>query len=212
MTIPDLTFTIERAGPLECAAAPHIAFALAIGDESSISIHSVILKCQVQLEVSRRHYNSEEQQQLSDLFGEPNRWGETLRPLLWANLTHAVPSFENQVIVDLQVPCTFDFNVAATKYFAGLQNGDIPVSFFFSGTIFYAGDGGRLQVIHIPWEKEATSKMPLKIWREMMDAHYLDTAWLCLRRSVFERLYAYKRTHGIPTFDEALTRVMDARQ
>jgi uncharacterized protein DUF6084 len=210
MTIPDLNFTIERAEPLQFAAAPHILFKLGISNETEQTIHSVMLKCQVQLDVSRRHYTSEEQLRLSDLFGEPNRWGETLRALLWTNITVSVPSFDKRMVIDLQVPCTFDFNVAATKYFAGLQDGEVPVSFFFSGTIFYAGEAGRLQVVHIPWEKETTCKMPVRTWREMMDAYYPDTAWLCLRRSVFEQLNSYKRQHGIPTFEETLTHVMEA--
>src|SRR5262249_45194281 len=150
-----------------------------------------------------------EQRHLTDLFGEPARWGETLRSMLWTNMSTIIPSFDEGIVVDLQVPCTFDFNVAATKYFDAIAGGEIPVSFYFSGTIFYAAENASVQAGHISWEKEAFYRMPIRIWREMMDAYYPNRAWLCLGREAFDRLYAYKVQHGIPTFDQALIQVME---
>jgi hypothetical protein len=209
MVCPDLDFTIETAETLRFAASPHIVFKLRIANSAPRTIHTVILRCQIQLDVSRRRYTAEEQKRLTDLFGEPNRWGQTLRPLLWTNTSVVVPSFDNSTVVDLPIPCTFDFNVAATKYFAGIETGEIPVSFFFNGTIFYEGEDSALQVAQISWEKEASHRMPIRIWREMMDAYYPNTAWLCLQRDAFERLYAYKVKRGIPTFDEALLQAIE---
>jgi Family of unknown function (DUF6084) len=209
MVCPDLDFTIETAETLRFAASPHIVFKLRIANSAPRTIHTVILRCQIQLDVSRRRYTAEEQKRLTDLFGEPNRWGETLRPLLWTNTSVVVPSFDNSTVVDLPIPCTFDFNVAATKYFAGIETGEIPVSFFFNGTIFYEGEDSALQVAQISWEKEASHRMPIRIWREMMDAYYPNTAWLCLQRDAFERLYAYKVKRGFPTFDEALLQAIE---
>ncbi len=105
--------------------------------------------------------------------------------------------------MELQVPCTFDFNVAATKYFHGITEGDIPLSFLFSGTAFYAAQGS-LRVTPIPWDREAKYKLPVRVWRDMMDMYYPNSAWLSLRKDVFERLYQYKMSKGIPTFEEAL--------
>jgi hypothetical protein len=129
--------------------------------------------------------------------------------MLWTNVTIAVPSFDEAIVVDLQVPCTFDFNVAATKYFEAIDCGDIPVSFYFSGTIFYAAENAPMQAGQISWDKEAFYRMPVRVWRELMDAHYPNTAWLCLGREVFDRLNAYRVQHGIPTFDQTLMRVME---
>jgi Family of unknown function (DUF6084) len=209
MVCPDLHFAIETAETLRFAASPHIVFKLRIANSAPRTIHTVILRCQIQLDVSRRRYTAEEQKRLTDLFGEPNRWGETLRPLLWTNTSIVVPSFDNSIVVDLPIPCTFDFNVAATKYFAGIETGEIPVSFFFNGTIFYEREDSALQVAQISWEKEASYRMPIRIWREMMDAYYPNTTWLCLQRDAFERLYAYKVKRGITTFDEALLQAIE---
>ena len=59
--------------------------------------------------------------------------------------------------VDLPVPCSYDFNLAATKYFAALEGGDIPLCFLFSGTIFYEADDGALQVARSPGRRRPTS-------------------------------------------------------
>jgi hypothetical protein len=208
MNTPDINFNIEDAEPVRFGASPQIDFKLRISNDSGVVIQSVLLKCQIDLEVSRRHYSAAEQQHLADLFGEPSRWGETLRRMLWANTNVIVPSFEEIILLDVLVPCTFDFNIGATKYFAGLQ-GDIPLSFYFSGTIFYSGRNGSLQAGQISWEKEAFYRMPVRIWQDMMDAYYPNTAWLCLQRDAFDRLVAYKTRHGIPTFEQTLMRLME---
>jgi hypothetical protein len=129
--------------------------------------------------------------------------------MLWTNANVVVPGFEeSETIVDLQVPCTFDFNVAATKYFEGLDDGDIPLNLLFSGTVFYAPADSPLQVAPISWEQEAKYKLPVMVWREMMDTYYPNTVWINLRKDVFERLYRYKMQHGIPTWEQAVERVL----
>ena len=100
------------------------------------------------------------------------RWGQTLRNLLWTHASVNVPPFEDATVVDLPVPCTFDFNVAATKYFHGLGDGEVPLCLMFSGTVFYSQDGGSMQVAPISWDKEARFRLPVKVWRDMMDTYY----------------------------------------
>jgi hypothetical protein len=124
--------------------------------------------------------------------------------MLWTHASVAVPPFTGSTVVELQVPCTFDFNVAATKYFAGLEGGEIPLQVLFSGTVFYAADGKTLRVAQIPWDKEVRYRLPVQVWRELMEAYYPNSAWLCLRRDVFDRLYQYKRRRGLPTWEQAL--------
>ena len=211
MNSPDLTFTIENAGVLRFSAAPHIVFKLSVTNNSPQTIHTIILRTQVQIEVSRRRYSADEQRRLSDLFGLPAQWGETLRSMLWTNTSIVVPSFEQSTAVDLQVPCTFDFNAAATKYFAGIEGGDVPVAFYFNGTIFYSSDDGVLRVAHISWDKEASYRMQVQVWRELMDTFCPNTVWLSLRRDVFERLYEYKVRHGLPTFEEAVMNILESK-
>lgn len=211
--MPDLNFKVEGAEVVKYAASPQIALKLQVSNANpSETIHSVALRCQIQIEVTRRGYTAADQAKLRDLFGEPERWGQTLRNLLWTHVNVNVPPFQGSTTVDLPVPCTFDFNVGATKYFHGLGEGDVPLCLMFSGTVFYERSGGHLQVSPISWEKETRFSLPVKVWHEMMDSYYPDSAWLCLRRDVFERLYEYKVRHGIPTWEQALESMLQAEE
>jgi hypothetical protein len=211
--MPNLGFDVEGVELVANAATPMLAFKLRLTNANlQEMIHTVALRCQIQLEVTRRKYTPEDQERLQDLFGEPSRWGQTLRNLLWTHVNLVVPSFEGTTLVDLPVPCTFDFNVAATKYFDGLSDGDIPVCLQFSGTVFYATSEGGLQVAPISWDKEARFKLPVKLWREAMDIYYPNSVWLCLHKDAFDRLYQYKVRHGIPTWEATLERIVPVEQ
>ncbi len=211
--MPDLGFHVEGAEAIANAASPLLAFKLRLTDVNAEQIiHTVALRCQIQLEVTRRKYTAEEQKRLLDLFGEPSRWGQTLRSLLWTHANLIVPSFKGSTLIDLPVPCSFDFNVAATKYFDGLADGEVPLCLQFSGTIFYAGADGALQVAPISWDKEARFKLPVRIWREMMESYYPNGTWLCLHKDAFDRLYQYKMQRGIPTWEEVVDRILPVEE
>lgn len=207
--MPDLSFRIEGVEPVPYAALPLLAFQMRIANASpDETIHSIVLRAQIQIEATRRRYSSDEQKQLLDIFGEPSRWGTTLRSLLWTHASVSVPPFQRETVATLPVPCTFDFNVGATKYFHGLSGGELPLNFLFSGTIFYATADADLQVAPIPWEQEARFNLPLSVWKQVIELYYPNTAWLCLRRDAFERLYQYKVRHGIPTWEAAMERIL----
>jgi hypothetical protein len=212
--MPELHFKIEGAEAVPHAATPLIALKLRITNfPASEAIHAITLRCQVQIEPAKRRYVPNEQEKLLDLFGTPERWARTVKPLLWMNTSVAVPRFTGELLVDLELPCTFDFNVAATKYFHALDAGDIPVAVMFSGTLFYEGpmDGqnaGALQISQIPWDRESSFRLPVSVWKEMMEMHHPNSAWLCLRRDVFEQLYNYKVRHGLPTWEQAIARAL----
>lgn len=203
--MPDLSFSVAGAEAVTFAAAPLLSFKLKIRNaDAAQKIQSIALRCQIQMESTKRRYSPKEQAQLFELFGEPERWGRTLRSMLWVHTNATVPPFQGETTVDLPVPCTFDFNIAATKYFAGLDDGVVPLNLMFSGTIFFDTRDAGLQVEQISWNKEAAFKLPVNIWRDMMDHYYPNSAWLCLRRDVFERLCRYKVEQGLPTWEQAL--------
>jgi hypothetical protein len=203
--MPDLNFQVERAEVVSNAASPLLALKLRLTtSDPNETIHTVALRCQIQIETTRRKYTPEDQAKLRDLFDDPSRWGQTLKNLLWTHASIVVPSFQGTTVVDLPVPCTFDFNVAATKYFDGLSDGEVPICVQFSGTVFYASPQGSLQVAPISWDKETRFKLPVKVWREMMESYYPNSAWLCLHKDAFDRLHQYKVRHGIPTWEEAI--------
>lgn len=211
--MPDLSFQVEGAEQVAFAASPLLAFKLRVTNaDADERIHTVALRCQIQIEVTRRKYEVGEQERLLDLFGEPERWSRTLRAMLWTHASLTVTPFQGSTLVDLPVPCTFDFNVAAAKYFAALEDGEVPLNLMFSGTVFYEADDGALQVEQIPWDREAKYRLPVRVWKEMMDIYYPNSAWLCLRRDVFDRLNLYKMRRGIPTWEQTLDSLLPAAE
>jgi hypothetical protein len=211
--MPDLNYQVEGAEPQRFAASPLLLFKLRIteavaGGSQATPIHSVVLRCQVRIEPGRRKYSAAEQDRLLDVFGTPERWGQTLRPFLWTQTSAIIPPFTSVGAVDLAVPCSYDFCLAATKYFAALEDGDIPLCFLFSGTIFYRTEEHALQVAQISWAKEAYYRLPSAIWHGLMELYYPNSAWLCLRKDVFDRLNQYRSRQGLPSWEGVLERLL----
>ena len=208
--MPDLTFQIESVEPQRHAAAPTLAFGLRVAEaaEPPTPVHTVVLRCQVRIEPARRSYTASERDRLRDLFGTPERWGQTLRPMLWTHVGATVPAFAGATVVALPVPCSFDLGLAATKYFDALEGGDLPLCFLFSGTIFYEADDGALQVSQISWEKEADFRLPAATWHQLMNEYYPNTAWVGLRKDVYDRLDRFRSDQGLPTWEQALERLL----
>jgi hypothetical protein len=203
--MPDLSFAVEGVEAARFAASPLLTFRLRIESADAVqAIQTIALRCQIRIEPTRRDYRQAEQQRLADIFGQPERWAQTVRSMLWTHTSIVVPPFSGSTVVDLPAPCTFDFNVASTKYFHALENGVVPLLLLFSGTVFYAAENGLLQVEQIPWSKEAAFELPVGVWKEMMDEYYPNTAWLCLNRDVFNRLHQYKIDRGLPTWEQTL--------
>lgn len=203
--MPGLSFSIEGAEPLLFAASPTISFGLRVTNPNiGETVQSVALRSQIMIEAPRRQYAPEERKGVRDLFGEPDRWKETLRPFLWTHVSTAVPSFTGTVLCEIAVPCTFDFNVAAAKYFYSIHDGDIPLVFQFSGTTFYARPEGGVQVAQISWKEESRFRLPAGVWHGMMDHYYPNSTWLRLQRDTFDRLHEFKIVNGLATWEQAI--------
>ncbi len=203
--MPELDFEVISAEAVPYAAAPLLNLKLRLTNkDADEQIQNVMLRCQINLEVTRRGYTDAEKSRMFELFGESERWGQTLKTMLWTHTNVVVQPFTNTTEVDLPVNCTFDFNVAATKYFDGLETGEVPLLLLFSGTMFYRDEWNDLQIGQISWNKEANFRLPVKIWRQMMEHYYPNSAWLNLPRETFEKLQNYKISRGLPTFEQAL--------
>ena len=94
--MPDLDFRVEGAEVLEYAAVPSLVFKLRIENLDDEPIRSVSLNTQVRIAATQRHYEGAEQDRLLELFGTPDRWGTTLRSLLWTHTVVQVPAFSGE--------------------------------------------------------------------------------------------------------------------
>lgn len=201
----DLDFAIEGVRADPDAASPLLRLALRLKNQTpALPILNIMLNCQIRIEPAQRSYAKPEHESLKELYGEPSQWGHTLRSLLWTHTNVSVPAFGQECTVDLPVPCSYDFNIAATKYFHGLKDGEVPLTLLYSGPVFYRDTDGQMQIAQIPWTKESTFRLPVSVWQAMMDHYYPESAWLCLRRDTFEQLYRYKRQKGLLTFERAI--------
>ncbi|MEA2459342.1 MAG: hypothetical protein QOC95_2314 [Thermoleophilaceae bacterium] len=206
---PELAFTVRDGGVLQHAAVPTLRFAVGVDTVGAAAqVRSVALNVEVRIAATRRRYKEGERDRLVDLFGHPDDWGRNLKTLHWTALTTHVPPFTGSTEIELPVTCTYDLEVAASKYFNALEDGEVPLEFLFSGTVFYAGADGRLQVGRIGWDKDADYRLPVPAWREMIDRYFPDSAWLRLRRGSFDRLSAYKARHTLLTWEETVDRLL----
>lgn len=208
--MPDLRFSIRDLRPMPYTASPTVAARLHITNTpADETIQSISLNCQLQLQPLGRSYSAIEESRLLDLFGERERWGQTMKPLHWTNVVLKVPPFTGETEIDIPLPCSLDFDIAANKYFYGLEAGSIAVHVMFSGTIFYSGHNGAIQIAQIPWDREARFHLAVDVWKAAIDSHYPETAWLRLPRDVFDRLYLYKVSRGIPMWKEVINQLLD---
>jgi hypothetical protein len=202
-----LKFQILGARAEPYAAVPTLVFTLRIEETGGQRIHAIALRCQIQIEPNRRSHSPAEQAKLLEMFGVPGRWGETVKPLHWTHVSVMVPSFQGAVTVDVPLTCTYDFEVTAAKYFEGLDDGEIPLLFLFSGTVFTPGGTGFM-VERVPWEKEAAFRLPVRVWREVMDLYFPNSAWIRLTRESVAALQRFKAERALPTWDDAVAALL----
>jgi Family of unknown function (DUF6084) len=204
----ELVFECLGARPDKFAVVPSMSLILRISETTGQKIDAIALRCQIRIEPARRRYSYAEAERLNDLFGETQRWAETLRPLQLTTVSIMVPSFTGSTEIELPVLFTYDLEIGSTRYFAGLEAGEIPLLLLFSGTVFATSDG-RLAVQQVPWSKEAQYRMPVSLWREAIDVHFPDSAWIKMSTTTLDELLRFKTRRALPTWDATLSALLE---
>jgi hypothetical protein len=199
----ELVFDCIGARVDRYAAVPSFGLDLRISETSGEKVDAIALRAQIRIEPFRRPYSDDEAERLHDLFGERNRWADTLKPLQFTTISTMIPGFTGSIEVQLPVPFSYDLQIASTRYFSSLDDGEIPLLLLFSGTIFGSA-GGRMRVQQVPWSKETTFRLPVSQWREAVDTHFPDTSWITMTRETLDELGRYKSRHALPTWDATL--------
>ncbi len=201
-TAPELSFAVEDVTAVAHAVVPLLCFRLQL-DAGDREVRSLSLNVQLRIDATRRRYEDGDEERLAELFGTRERWGQTLRSLMWTTASVTIPRFTGAATVDLHVPATYDFEVVAAKYLNALDGGDVPLELLFSGTLFYQS-GGRLQAAPVSWEEEARATLPVSVWREAIDVAFPGSAWLRLPRDAFDRLWTYRAERALPSWEATL--------
>jgi hypothetical protein len=201
--VAELVFDCTGARADKYSVVPSMSFSLRISETSGQRVEAIALRCQIRIEPARRRYSADEAERLNDLFGETQRWADTLKPIQFSNVSVMVPGFGGSTDVDLTVPLTYDMEIGATRYFAGLDDGEVPLLLLFSGTIFCIADG-RMSVTQVPWSKEAAYRLPVSVWREAVDAHFPNSAWIRMSTYSFDELLRFKASRGLATWEATI--------
>jgi hypothetical protein len=209
--VAELVFDCLGARPEKFAVTPSMSLLLRISETTGERIDAIALRCQIRIEPARRRYTAAEAEKLNDLFGDTQRWADTLKPMQLATVSTMVPGFAGSIETDLPLPLSYDLEIGSTRYFAGLEGGEIPLLLLFSGTVFGTA-GDRRSVQQVPWSKEAPYRMPLAIWRDAIDAHFPESAWIKMSRSTLDELLAFKTASALPTWDATITTLLSGAQ
>ncbi len=206
---PDPEFEVTAVRAVERAVTPTLSFSACARDTSTIQIYTIALTVMFTIEPGKRSYDPAARERLVELFGEPERWVNTTGAFRWAQVDKLVPSFTGETEFELELPCTFDHEIAATKYLAGAAEGIAPLRLHLNGTVFYRGEDGGLQLMLLPWDRSISFDLPLATWRAMIDNHYPESKWVPLSEGTLRRLAARKAERGSPTFDACLADMLD---
>jgi hypothetical protein len=206
---PAPEFAVLAARARRHAALPTLDFDVHVSEPSGRAVYLVALRTQLMIEPARRRYDPEDRERLVELFGAPERWATTTRSLVWTIVDVLVPGFTGSTTVQVPVECSLDLEVAAAKYFYALSDGEVPLAFNFNGTVYYREADGRLQMSLVPWSASAEFRMPVAVWRELVDHYYPRAGWVPLHADTVRALQREKARRGLPTFDATVSALLE---
>ncbi|MGW1028591.1 DUF6084 family protein [Streptomyces sp. NPDC002577] len=202
---PDLDFEVVGARPLAHTAVPTLGFQILIRRVGGGPVRSVLLHTAIRIAPARRRYDGPAQERLTEIFGAPERWATTLRPVTWTQVSSVVPPFDESTVFDLHVPCPCGVELAVVKYVRAVRDGEVPLDFLFSGTVFHTAADGALRTAQISWNSDASFLLPRTLWQEATGDH----AWIRLTRAGQDRLDAHRARNALATWDEAVCDLLD---
>ncbi|MCW2677322.1 MAG: hypothetical protein JWR70_2362 [Modestobacter sp.] len=205
--MPELSFTVVDIAPEPYAAAPTLLARLRVEETTGTRVHALALRAQVRIEPQRRRYDDTEEQALLDLFGNRARYAQTLKPFSWLHAATVAQGFTGSTEFDLTLPCTYDFEVSGTTYLHALRDGEVPLLFLFSGTVFTRGTTG-FSVSPVPWDAEAPFRLPVSVWRGLMDQHFPHSEWVRLQRDTVDAMANYRHRRGLTSWDAVVATLL----
>jgi len=206
---PELTFEVLGAAHEPFAAQPTLRFELSVSEPTDRPIYTIALTAQINFDPARRDYDAATREDLYELFGAPERWPSTTRSFLWCHATTLVHSFTGAMTFGLEVPCTSDLEAAGARYISALPNGEVPLTFHFTGRVLYQGPERRVQVVHLPWSTSAQYRLPVSTWQAMIKHHHGNSGFVLLHDDTLVGLKKYKRERGLHSFDACVEELLE---
>jgi Family of unknown function (DUF6084) len=206
---PQVTFEVLGAAHEPFAAQPTLRFEMGVSEPSGRDIYAIAVTAQINFDPARREYDAATRESLFEIFGAPERWPSTTRSFLWTHASAMVHSFSGAITFGLEVPCTGDLEVVASRYVSSLPDGEVPLSFHFTGRILYAAPNRQVQVVHIPWSTQCQYRMPVAVWKAMIKHHHGESGFTLLHNDTIQGLMDYKRARGLHSFDACVVDLLE---
>jgi Family of unknown function (DUF6084) len=205
----DLRLEVRDVSAVRHTAAPTLRFELELTDPRGREIQVGVLSVQIHIDPAKRSYDDGTRAKLVELFGAPERWAATTQSFQWARVDAMVPGFTGSARVDLEVPCTYDLEVAASKYLYSLPDGIAPLSFFATGMLLSRGGAGQLEVMQVPWSCTARYDLPVDAWKDAIAAAYPGGGWVRLQTETLDALAARKAAGSHHSFDDCVRELLE---
>ncbi len=206
---PEVTFEVLGAAHEPFAAQPTLRFELSAFEPTDRPIYAISLTAQINFDPARREYDAETRKDLYELFGAPERWPSTTRSFLWTHASTIVHSFTGAITFGMEVPCTADLELVASRYVSALPDGEVPLTFHFTGRVMYEGPNRQVQVLHLPWHTSAQFRMPVSVWRNMIKHHHGESGFVNLHNDTLAAMKNYKRVRGLHSFDAVVLDMLE---
>jgi uncharacterized protein DUF6084 len=207
-SLPEPAFALDDIDFVPFAAAPTLRFRFSVSEPSEREVYTIALSIQINIDPARRTYDGPSRERLYELFGEPERWPATTRSFFWTRVDTMIQGFVGRTTFEVAVPCTYDLEVAASKYMSSLPDGAVPLGLHFSGRVFYRGDADRLQMVPVTWSGSAQCDLPVAVWQAMIAHHYPHVGWIRLHADTLDLLGRYKARRGATSFDAAVVELL----
>lgn len=206
---PEVTFEVLGAAHEPFAAQPTLRFELSVSEPTDRPIYAISVTAQINFDPARRDYDAKTKEDLYEIFGAPERWPSTTRSFLWTHASTVVHSFTGAITFGLEVPCTADLEQVAARYVSALPDGEVPLTFHFTGRVMYQGPQRQVQVLHLPWHTSAKYRMPVSVWKAMIKHHHGESGFVTLHNDTLDLLKTYKRVHGLHSFDAVVLDLLE---
>jgi Family of unknown function (DUF6084) len=208
-TGPAPEFTILGVEAVRHAAAPTLAFAAQVTEPTGRDVFTIALRAQIMIQPARRAYDDEARARLVELFGPPESWAGTTTSFIWLETDVLVPAFSGATSFRMPIACTYDLELAAVKYFYSVPDGEVPLQFNFTGTIFYRGPNAAMQIAQVPWDRAADFRMPVEVWKEMVAHYYPHSGWARLHADTLAALTRRRAERGLPSLDATVAELLE---
>ena len=161
------------------------------------TVHAVALRCQIRIEPQRRRYEHEEEQRLVELFGEPPRGATRCGRSCGRTWRRPSPASRARPRSTCRSTCTLRLRGRGRRSSSIRSTTARSRSCCCSpGTAFTRSERG-MNVAPVAWHADASFRLPVAVWRQMMDLYFPNSGWVMLSRDTLDALTQFKADRAL---------------